>query len=318
MSQQLAFAPFEKDNRFFVKAFLLDASVNQNNWGVTEQALARDISSFIGKPFVVTNELDHPREAEQEKYRRGTIIEAGVENGKAFAVIEITDSETREQIKRGEVQFVSPSIGVEPEDAHRYGDREIITRFAGYHLAGVKEPAFGVVKAQIKGQCTGTSVTCSRHLMQVQASLSSINLPSPENLLMAEGQPIQTVDYSAQIKELSGKLDTLSQKSASLETENKSLKAQLEQEIKRPYIARILTAKTELGEIKAEETNTEADTLAKLDAGNLSTLAKQFEASAKARKEAIAVPKYRIQHSASTEAPKNGDEWLARLKRGQL
>lgn len=170
---------FEENNHFFIKFFVLDATLNLNKWGVTEEAMKANLDTFIGKPFVVTPDADHPDGTpdtllhNQEAYRAGTIIEVGYDTktGKAFGIAEITDADAIERIKSGEISFVSPSIIYERAQTRYLMDgSKVIQAFEGAHVAGVKDPAFGMYKAQIKGKCSGEKATCERELALVQAS----------------------------------------------------------------------------------------------------------------------------------------------------
>ncbi len=110
---------FEDNNHFFIRFFLLDATLNLNQWGVTENALKANLDTFIGKPFVMTPAAGHPDAANgdelmknQEAFRAGDIIEVGFDTVtmKAFGIAEVKDKEAIERIKSGEISFVSPSI----------------------------------------------------------------------------------------------------------------------------------------------------------------------------------------------------------------
>ena len=178
----MALIKFENEDKLFIKFFLLDASVNLNTWGVTRQAMLKGLKSFIGKPFVLTPDYGHPNASngddllvQQEKYRVGDIIEVGVESrsGKAWGLAEITDSNAKDILKNGDVNFVSPSI-VFNDDAN-VADRDgnsIITEFEGAHVAGVAEPAYGIDKAEIKGKCIGSKESCDLTLQKVEAKIS--------------------------------------------------------------------------------------------------------------------------------------------------
>jgi len=161
----------EEDDRFFIKFFLLDDSLNLNQWKVTADAIKRDLQTFVGRPFVITNKFDHPTPDKEESERDGTITEVGFDEntGKAFGIAEIHNQEAIDLIKTGIVSFVSPSIEVEAGSFIITNGREIANKFKGRHVAGVKEPAFGKVKAQIKGQCNGAESTCMSRLHTVQA-----------------------------------------------------------------------------------------------------------------------------------------------------
>jgi hypothetical protein len=195
-------------DRFFVKSFLLDATVNLNDWGVTADAMFRDLHTFVGKPFVMTSSFGHPTARNgddllivQEKFRVGTIREVGIDekNGRAFAVSEITDATAIDLIKSGEVSFVSPSIVFGEEDiVTSPTGSELALRFEGAHIAGVKDPAFTILKAQIKGRCSGTIATCSSQLKKVEASVS----PCKKFITIKQGQKSYVIANSPCVEKL--------------------------------------------------------------------------------------------------------------------
>jgi len=172
---------FEKNDKFFVKFFLLDSSLNLNLWGVTESALKRDLHTFVGKPFIWKPEFDHPDAVSgdqllitQEEFRVGDIVAVGLDadTGKAWGIAEIYDQKAIKSIKDGEVNFVSPSIVFNRSDTVLVPDgSKIINHYEAAHVAAVQEPAYGVDKAQIKGKCSGDSDECLTQLDRVEASL---------------------------------------------------------------------------------------------------------------------------------------------------
>ena len=173
---------FEDQDKFFIKFFLLDATLNLNKWGVTEKSLRDGLDSFIGKPFVLTADYDHPNARDgddllvhQEKYRVGNIIMVGREerSGKAYGVAEITSKEAIDVLKGGAVNFVSPSIVFNNSDEVDINGNAVIESWEGAHVAGVAEPAYTIEKAQIKGKCSGDKETCLNTLNKVEASRSS-------------------------------------------------------------------------------------------------------------------------------------------------
>ena len=171
---------FENNDHFFIKFFLLDATLNLNKWGVTENALRANLDTFIGKPFILTPDFGHPDANNgdhllkvQDDFKVGTIIEVGIENDthKAFGIAEITKRWAVDVFKKGTVSFVSPSIVFGRGDTKTLMDGYLsINRFEGAHVAGVKDPAFGMFKSQIKGQCSGDAASCEKELAMVQAS----------------------------------------------------------------------------------------------------------------------------------------------------
>jgi hypothetical protein len=162
--------PFESNGKLFVKAFLLDTSLNQNSWGVSPQTLDANINSYIGKPLVLNENFDHPDSGDdnldhqlqyQELYRIGTVIDV-VKNGSRYdAISEITDPYAVDAFHHGELPiYVSPQLY--KQDPHEPDSN--ISRWQGTHLAIVKNPAYGVKVAQYKGSCTGSAETCLTYL----------------------------------------------------------------------------------------------------------------------------------------------------------
>src|SRR5512147_1821256 len=75
---------FEDNGKFYIKAFLLDSSVNQNAWGVDPSTLEENIRTYIGKPLVLQENFQHPDSGDsnydhhmayQDKFRIGNIID---------------------------------------------------------------------------------------------------------------------------------------------------------------------------------------------------------------------------------------------------
>ncbi len=178
----MALIEFENEDKYFVKFFLLDATLNLNHWGVTRESLEANLDTFIGKPFVLTPEFNHPEAVdgdnllvEQEKFRVGDIIKVGIEprTGKAYGVAEITNESAKDILKNGEVSFVSPSIVFNNNDELDVQGNAIIESWEGAHVAAVKDPAYTVNKAQIKGKCSGSEGVCMSNLSKVEASLKN-------------------------------------------------------------------------------------------------------------------------------------------------
>ena len=201
----MALIEFENQDKYFIKFFLLDATLNLNSWGVTQQSLKKNLQSFVGKPFVLTPNFDHPDAIDgddlliqQEKFRVGDIIMVGIEKrtGKAYGVAEITDERAKDVLKNGEVNFVSPSIVFNNSDEVDVHGNAVIEDFEGAHVAAVAEPAYTVSKAQIKGKCAGDKDTCLNNLNKVEASVSpcgkfrKIKL-ADSNIVMANKECVQ-------------------------------------------------------------------------------------------------------------------------------
>lgn len=179
----------------YVSYFLLNASTNLKEWGVTPNSISKHIASFKGMPFVITNNTwfaksaygevyDHPstehfgklgihraggsnemmsQASFQEEFRVGNIEEIiTARNGDMLAFIKILPQfATREM-----PPLVSPAIfqlnASEPADQ--------ITSWIGMHLAGLDEkPAYGN-SAVFKGSCNGEKGAC---LTQLSAKLKT-------------------------------------------------------------------------------------------------------------------------------------------------
>lgn len=175
----------DANNRLYIKAFLLDASVNINQWGISPNSLDKQINTFIGKPLVLTESFNHPMPPDvdrvgsddddeyydddenpsntvkvdeivdhwlqyQESYRVGSIVDITYKNGTYYAIIEVTDAAAKEAFRNNDLPlFVSPAIA----QLNPYENPSNITDWTGIHLAIVSNPAYTIKKAIISGQC---------------------------------------------------------------------------------------------------------------------------------------------------------------------
>lgn len=167
----------DQQDHLFLRAFLLDSSVNQNAWGVSPETLAQNIQTYIGKPLVVQEDFQHPDSGDpnyehhlqyQERFRIGNIMGIAENKGIYSAIIDVTDPNAKEAFRNGDLPlYVSPQmfhdgVGKEPDD-------NAVT-WRGTHLAIVKEPAYGAVKARVTGQCNGDSKTCLAQLKRASCN----------------------------------------------------------------------------------------------------------------------------------------------------
>jgi len=170
------------DDKLYIRAFLLDTSLNKNFWGVNNASIDQRINSFIGRPLVLTEDFGHPELSDmafghalqyQDVYRIGTIIDvvqtAKSEHDKAkkvyYAIIELTEPKAKEAFKNNKLPlYVSPAVA-KMNAAEADGQ---INEWLGMHLALVDKPAFGVQKAMITGTCSGEQDKCVMHLRQAK------------------------------------------------------------------------------------------------------------------------------------------------------
>lgn len=169
-------------DKLYIRAFLLDSSLNKNFWGVNSASIDQRIRSFVGRPLVLTEDFGHPELKDmafghalqyQDVYRIGTIIDV-IQTAKSefdknkkvwYAVIEVTDDKAKEAFKDNKLPlYVSPAVAkmnVAEEDGQ-------LEEWLGMHLALVDKPAFGVQKAMITGSCSGEEDKCVMHLRQAK------------------------------------------------------------------------------------------------------------------------------------------------------
>lgn len=164
----------------WLKAFLIDDSINQNFWHIPDNALKRYVDGFKGRPLILHPSGDHPdyiaegvKEASpsfvqdilrhQERYKIGDIVDVQYESFKEnpdkkayFAYIRLTNPQYLDQVKQGaSSMYVSPQIF----DLDQRPPGEPTTNFLPLHLAIVREPAYGSI-AKIRASCNGEVSGC--------------------------------------------------------------------------------------------------------------------------------------------------------------
>jgi hypothetical protein len=184
-----------KNDKLYIKTFLIDASISGNLWGVSRKSIVDNIHSFIGKPLVLyknaKGELDHPPDADaqtiadwnniQEPFRIGTIVDVvrkeqynqGPHDDQYFAIIEVTDKDARDVLHgTNQTLYVSPALADLHRNlvANRGGEvvGEESDNWVGMHLALVREPAYGIRKAQITAKCGGSEEVCIAQLRKAR------------------------------------------------------------------------------------------------------------------------------------------------------
>ena len=183
----------EGDNKYFLKVFLVDDSINAAKWRIKTESIPKHIEKFVGRPFILTKEHYHPLEfdsvpidyndtqgtvkrllAAQAPYEIGTIrkVERSINPAQAAfgatwnAYVEITDPVAIQAFKNGYTpRYVSASV-------FRLNQDESPLETSDYeplHLAAVDNPAYGIHKAGVRGTCTGNLPKCSKQLQQAAA-----------------------------------------------------------------------------------------------------------------------------------------------------
>jgi len=167
---------YQDNGRLFLKIFLIDGSVNMNDWGVDPRSIRRNINSAIGKPVVMyktpQGEWDHPpltahsedldhALAFQDLYRVATYIdvfESKTKPSEWWGIAEVTDEGVKQAIREDPTIpfYVSPTIRL----LNPLQNEQKLSDWSFMHSAIVDRPAFGTAKAYIGGHCSGDSNTC--------------------------------------------------------------------------------------------------------------------------------------------------------------
>lgn len=254
-----------KNDKLYIKTFLIDASISGNLWGVSRKSIVDNIHSFIGKPLVLyknaKGELDHPPDADaqtisdwnniQEPFRIGTIVDVvrkeqynqGPHDDQYFAIIEVTDKDARDVLHgTNQTLYVSPALADLHRNlvANRGGEvvGEESDNWVGMHLALVREPAYGIRKAQITAKCGGSEEVCIAQLRKARLAKQHCGFCVRSALLGVTSQvtnsgKLKTLTLSEQdndTKKEETKTTTIEEKKveeSNLEKENAALKQKI-------------------------------------------------------------------------------------------
>jgi hypothetical protein len=285
-----------QDDKLYLKTFLIDASISGNSWGVSRQSIVDKIHTFIGKPLVLyknaKGELDHPPDKDaatiadwntiQEPFRIGTIVDVvrkeqynqGPHDDQYFAIIEVTNKDARDVLQTtNQTLYVSPALA----DLHRnlvantsgkvVGEES--DNWVGMHLALVREPAYGIRKAQITAKCGGSEEVCIAQLRKarlakehcgfcVRTALlgTAITAHKPDQLVTSQvtnSGNLKTLTLSEQDNDTNKKEET----KTTITTEEKKVESsdiEKENQALRQKIAVLETKLQETGELKQQLT----------------------------------------------------------------
>lgn len=164
---------------FFLKKFLIDDTFNLNDWRVTWEAIQKDAKDFIGKPLVLTPDIDHPSVEDQEDYRVGNIIDVQLDpvNRRAIQISEVFDERTQKLIEQKKIRFGSPTVlpfSLDTREQRFTGtsyQQDILHRFRPAHDAIVANPAYTKDKNKFAAVCKGKGEACAMKLLAVNASV---------------------------------------------------------------------------------------------------------------------------------------------------
>ena len=168
----------------FIKKFLINDKLNLNKWGVTWEAIKKDVYNFIGRPLVLTPKRDHPKVYEQDSYKIGELIDVGLNEllKSAWQVSQITDKKAAKLIRQKKVRFGSPTVLVySPETVEKKNigtniEETWLHRFIPAHDALIGVPAYGEMIDYIPAICDGDGPACALKLKEVSASVHSADI----------------------------------------------------------------------------------------------------------------------------------------------
>ena len=174
------------DGKTYLRTFLINDERNNNGWRVSWGSIKKHAKSFIGRPGIEFKKctkqgcmLDHTEGKsfqdslhKQKKYKVSTIrkIEYDEPTHTAYAIHEIHDQKFADKVKKGEIQYLSPSIWPDKESMQIGVDDDMklnidTTSWRGIHDAFVDAPAYGPM-AKIDKICADKS--CMQQLSASQ------------------------------------------------------------------------------------------------------------------------------------------------------
>jgi hypothetical protein len=270
--------PQTETDKLYIKTFLIDASISGNAWGVSRQSIVDNIQSFIGKPLVLfkdaKGELDHPPSeantiagwtADQEPYRIGTIIDVvrkeqynqGPYDDQYFAIIEVTDGNAKEILQGGnQTLYVSPGLADLHSNLVASQSGQLVAEesssWIGMHLALVREPAYGIRKAQITASCGGDETKCIAQLRKARLEKANCGFCVKTALLNTSQVKSALNHKSLRLSEEDNTKKEETTKTEKVTTEEKTVENNLEKENAqlKQQVATLETKLSEIGELK--------------------------------------------------------------------
>ncbi len=211
---------FTKDGKNFLRVFLLNTEINKNFWHVTPESIQIFARTFIGMPYIDDGGNNPEQDGQkrhfgaenmsadeilriQETFRIGNIIDVEVrqvESGpELYAIVEVTDQKTFDEINAGKDIFVSPAITGRP--TRQPCGTLLYDQWHGLHLARVSDPAYGIMRASIKQTCEGPERQCIKSLISSAAGLNISFNPLHEQPIMSTTTSTASEDETKKLKE---------------------------------------------------------------------------------------------------------------------
>jgi len=327
----------EKDGRHLATFYLMDTSVNLNNWRVTHEALEKALPGLLGKPLSAKPgyRVDHAN----SPLDVGTFVQVGKPDGYAIGVAEITDELAWGKIKNREWGPVSCEITAKKVTCSLCGKdilaepcehvlsrqaHEVISEFGFDRFALVSEPAYPMAGMLFAAGRSAGAIPFQegRKAPEFHASQSPRG-DEPKGALNPEVKEGGKRVTDNEIAELQKKLDavtaenqTLKTEQDKIKTENQNLKAQLDQikeERHLEKVSEVVDLRLQAG--LATDRNAETEKLKELDDKTLGIMRGDVAAfiAEKERITRVAGPKAKFTAGAEDEVQKKIEETRERF-----
>ena len=281
--------------------YLMDTSLNRNNWRVTGEALEEALPSLLGKPLgcIPGYRVNHVHEPVQV----GRWVGVEKPDGHALATAEVTDDVAWERLSGGEWSPVSVVISARrvrcsvcgrditggPDEHVAEGlGHEVIESFAFSRVDFVSEPAYPQAGMVSMGRLAGVKKPGAGVVI---SSLSITDgAQGPQGASPEPEEKKEKKEMEAQVEELRAELETLKSENAELKAENESLKGvqaekdelkdrveAIEAERHQGLVNAALEARLKAGLVEAKDREAEATSLKELDGKTLVLLAEDAD-----------------------------------------
>lgn len=135
-----------KNGSLYLKMFPSDDTMNELGWKMHPEYLGKHVNNAIGKPAILNSIHFHPIEFNQIRSDNPGLPHT------YDALIEITDPKLLKAYDEDTLdipKYVSPAVWSHNPSENEIKDYDLL------HIAFVDKPEFGIVKANVKGNCKG-------------------------------------------------------------------------------------------------------------------------------------------------------------------
>ena len=300
------------EERWLATFYVMNTSLNRNNWRVTDKALEDALATLLKKPLgcIPGYRVNHAHEPMQV----GAWVRVEKPDGYALATAEITDDIAWEKLNSGEWGPVSVVIKAfkvtcsvcggditgAPDDHIESGEgHEVVESFVFDRVDFVGTPAYpqaGIVTIdELEGARAARARMASYAPSYTQRSRSTLDgAQGPQGDLKPDEKE-EKKRMEAQIEELRQQLEDVKAENTTLKAQNEDLKGRvqaLEDEKHQGLINTALEARLEAGMVEAKDRAAEDTRLKELDDKTLVLLAEDaMKVSEKLAKTPPAGPK---------------------------